>query len=205
MQPTCQWLLSHVCSSPKPTKPGLVLTPGHWYDGIWWNVSVNWIKGCVIILQISLSGWWTTPNGINYKHLMRKTQNHNHLQFQCLGSHFQTLNIPRHAWGISGIACFGSSWLLVTCSNIMQYHEIGWILLIGTIAFVVLYVSIHVSHWCEFIEVQPKSPAFPKRRLHPSDYHPERSLNKDEERSVKTSMILSCLFKDIQFQYIPWN
>ena len=27
MQPTCQWLLSHVCSSPKPTKPGLVLTP----------------------------------------------------------------------------------------------------------------------------------------------------------------------------------
>lgn len=131
VQPTCQWLLSHVCSSPKPTKPGLVLTPGQWYDGIWWNVSVNWIKGCAIILQISLSGWWTTPNGINYKHLMRKMQNHNHLQFQCLGSHFQTLNIPRHAWGIGGIACFGSSWLLVTCSNIMQYHEIGWILLIG--------------------------------------------------------------------------
>ena len=104
------------------------------------NVSVNWIKGCVIILQISLSGWWTTPNGINYKHLMRKTQNHNHLQFQCLGSHVQTLNIPRHAWGIGGIACFGSSLVLVTCSNIMQYHEIGWILLIGTIAFVVLYV-----------------------------------------------------------------
>lgn len=47
----------------------------------------------------------------------------------------------------------------------------------------------HVSHWCEFIEVQPKSPAFPKRRLHPSDYHPERSLNKDEERSVKTSRL----------------
>ena len=29
------------------------------------------------------------------------------------------------------------------------------------------------------IPVQPKSPAFPKRRLHPSDYHPERSLNKE--------------------------
>lgn len=140
MQPTCQWLLSHVCSSPKPTKPGLVLTPGRWYDGIWWNMSVNWIKGCAIILQISLSGWWTTPNGINYKHLMRKTQNHNHLQFQCLGSHFQTLNIPLHAWGIGGIACFGSSWLLVTCStypigvnssrcnrNLLHFPNVGFI------------------------------------------------------------------------------
>ena len=31
----------------------------------------------------------------------------------------------------------------------------------------------------QLVQVQPKAPAIPKRRLHPSDYHPERSLNKD--------------------------
>ena len=70
-----------------------------------WNMSVHWIKGCAIILQISLSGWWTIPNGINYKHLTRKTQNHNHLQFQCLG--------PWKPLGVSNIMrSVGFCWLV---------------------------------------------------------------------------------------------